>query len=268
MIDATPAAPPAASPAAFRQLVRYGRFTAQTAGQCPGFTQGNLAILPRTHAEEFLRFARLNPKSCPVIGVTEVGQPSVPELGEGIDLRTDIPGYCVFHAGEKVDEAAHLRDLWRDDLVGFVIGCSLSFEQALLEGGVPVRHIEQNTTVPMYNTNRPNGQAGRFGGMGVVSMRPMTVAQAIRAVQITSRFPGAHGAPVHLGDPAEIGIADIDAPDYGEAAEIRPGEIPVFWACGVTPQQAIRSARVPFAITHRPGHMLVTDVRSSHLAVF
>lgn len=258
----------ASSPLAFRQLVRAGRFAAQTAGQCPGYTQGNLAIMPGEYADEFLRFSRLNPKSCPVIGITKVGDPAVPELGEDIDLRTDVPGYCLFRDGEKVAEVPHLRELWRDDLVGFVIGCSLSFEEALLEGGVPVRHIEQNTTVPMYDTNRPNGTAGRFGGMGVVSMRPMTAAQAIRAVQITSRFPSTHGAPVHLGDPAEIGIADIDAPDYGEAAEIRPGEIPVFWACGVTPQQAIRSARLPFAITHKPGHMLVTDVRNSHLAVF
>ncbi|XAH23311.1 putative hydro-lyase [Xylophilus sp. GW821-FHT01B05] len=254
-------------PAEFRNRVRTGQFTSQTAGQCPGYTQGNLAILPRDYAEEFLRFCRLNPKPCPVIGVTEVGDPSVPELGEGIDLRTDVPGYCVFRDGELVEEVADLRALWRDDLVGFVIGCSLSFEEALMEGGLPVRHIEQGSTVPMYNTSNANRPAGRFGGNGVVSMRPMTAAQAIRAVQITSRFPGVHGAPVHLGDPAQIGIADIDSPDYGERAEIRPGEIPVFWACGVTPQQAIRSARPPFAITHKPGHMLVTDVRNSHLAV-
>lgn len=257
----------ALTPLAFRQLVRSGGFTAQTAGQCPGFTQGNLAILPSAYADEFLRFARLNPKSCPVIGVTEVGSPAVPELGEDIDLRTDVPGYCLFRNGEKVADVPDLRELWNDDMVGFVIGCSLSFEEALLEGGVPVRHIEQNTTVPMYDTNRPNGTAGRFGGTGVVSMRPMTAAQAIRAIQITSRFPSTHGAPVHFGDPAEIGITDIRRPNYGEPAEIRPGEIPVFWACGVTPQQAIRSARVPFAITHQPGHMLVTDVRNSHLAV-
>ncbi|QHJ01612.1 putative hydro-lyase [Xylophilus rhododendri] len=257
----------ASSPSAFRQLVRAGRFTAQTAGQCPGFTQGNLAIMPSAYADEFLRFARRNPKSCPVIGMSEPGDPSVPELGQDIDLRTDIPGYCVFRDGRMVEEVPHLRELWREDLVGFVIGCSLSFEEALLEGGVPVRHIEQGTTVPMYDTDRPNGAAGRFGGNGVVSMRPMSAAQAIRAIQITSRFPATHGAPVHFGDPAEIGIADIDRPDYGERAEIRPGEIPVFWACGVTPQQAIRSAGLPFAITHKPGHMLVTDVRNSHLAV-
>lgn len=255
------------SPSVFRQLVRSGQFTGQTAGQCPGYTQGNLAIVPHEFADDFLRFCRLNPKPCPVIAVSDVGDPSVPELGEGIDLRTDVPGYCVFKNGERVGDAVDLRNLWRDDLVGFVLGCSLSFEEALLDGGVPVRHIEQSSNVPMYNTQLANRRAGPFAGNCVVSMRPMTPAQAIRAVQITSRFPAAHGAPVHLGDPHDIGIRNIDTPDYGDPVEIRSGEIPVFWACGVTPQQAIRYAALPFAITHQPGHMLVTDVKSSHLAV-
>lgn len=253
------------SPADFRSAVRAGRFRRSTAGQCPGYTQGNLAILPRDYADEFLRFARLNPKPCPVIGITEPGSTRVPELGD-VDLMADVPGYCVFRDGELVEDVPDLKSVWRDDLVGFVIGCSLSFEEALIEAGVPIRHIEQNTTVPMYVTDRPNARAGRFGGQLVVSMRPMPAAQAIRAVQITSRFPAVHGAPVHLGDPALIGIRDLDRPDFGERAEVRPGEIPVFWACGVTPQQAIRSARPPLAITHQPGHMLVTDIRNSHLA--
>lgn len=159
-------------------------------------------------------------------------------------------------------------DLWRDDLVGFVIGCSYSFEDALREAGVPVRHIDEGRGAPMFISSIPNGRAGRFGGSMVVSMRPMTTAHAIRAIQVTSRFPSVHGAPVHLGDPAQIGIADIDRPDFGEPMALRPGEIPVFWACGVTPQQAIRSAALPFAITHEPGHMLVTELRNSHLAAF
>jgi len=253
------------SPADFRCAVREGRYTRSTAGVCPGYTQGNLAILPRDYADEFLRFARLNPRPCPVIGMSEPGSSRVPELGD-VDLVADIPGYCVFRDGELVERVPDLRSLWRDDLVGFVIGCSLSFEEALLEAGVPIRHIEQDTTVPMYVTDIPNARAGRFGGNLVVSMRPMPAAQAIRAVQITSRFPAVHGAPVHLGDPGQIGIRDLDSPDFGERAELRPGEIPVFWACGVTPQQAIRAARPPFAITHQPGHMLVTDIRNSHLA--
>jgi uncharacterized protein YcsI (UPF0317 family) len=202
-----------------------------------------------------------------VIGMSEPGDASVPTLGE-LDLRTDVPGYCVFREGQKVDEVDDIRTLWNDDLVGFVIGCSMSFEEALLEAGLPIRHIEQDTTVPMYDTNIANVRSGRFGGTMVVSMRPMTPAQAIRAIQVTSRFPSVHGAPVHFGDPAAIGIADIGRPDYGDASVIRDGEVPVFWACGVTPQQAIRSARPSFSITHTPGQMLVTDVRNSHLAVF
>lgn len=253
------------TPAEFRDAVRAGLHTTPTAGICPAFTQGNLVILPRDYADEFLRFARLNPKSCPIIGMTEPGDTRVPELG-GVDVMADFPTYCVFRDGEQVDEVHHLRDLWRDDLVGFVIGCSYSFEGALLDAGVPIRHIEQRTNVPMYVTNIANGQAGRFGGNLVVSMRPMSAAQAIRAVQVTSRFPSVHGAPVHLGDPSLIGIADVDAPSFGDRSVIHPGEIPVFWACGVTPQQAILSARPSLAITHKPGHMVVTDIRNSHLA--
>jgi uncharacterized protein YcsI (UPF0317 family) len=260
------------NPAQLRNEIREGRFRGPTAGQCAGFTQGNLAILPREFADEFLRFCRLNPKACPVIGMAEPGDPSVPELSADkndlIDLRTDAPAYCVFRDGEFVGEVLDLRTLWSDDMVGFVIGCSMSFEEAMIDAGLPIRHIEQDTTVPMYDTNIANKKAGRFGGTMVVSMRPMTPAQAIRAIQVTSRFPSVHGAPVHFGDPATIGIDDIDRPNYGERSQIEPGEVPVFWACGVTPQQAIRSARPKLAITHKPGQMLVTDIRNSHLAVF
>lgn len=255
-------------PAELRQAIRRKDFRGHTAGQAPGYAQGNLAILPRAYADEFLRFCRLNPKPCPVIGMTEPGDPRVPELGADIDLRYDVPGYCVFRDGEKVGEVDDLGALWQDDMVGFVLGCSLSFEAALLDARVPVRHIDDDHTVPMYNTSLPNGQAGRFGGNMVVSMRPMTPAQAIRAIQVTSRFPAVHGAPVHFGDPAAIGIADLSRPDYGAPSVIRDGEVPVFWACGVTPQQAIRFARPPLAFTHKPGHMLVADVRNSELAAF
>ncbi|MCT8179223.1 putative hydro-lyase [Variovorax sp. CY25R-8] len=254
------------SPQAFRREIREGRFTQQTGGQCPGFTQGNVAILPADYAAEFLNFARLNPKSCPVIGVTQPGSTRVPELGD-VDLMSDCSAYCVFRDGELVGEAANLRELWREDLVGFVIGCSLSFEEALSEAGVPLRHQEQGTMVPVYATQIPNQPSGRFGGTMVVSMRPMKAADAIRAIQITSRFPSVHGAPVHIGDPSLIGIRDLARPEYGGSAEVRAGELPVFWACGVTPQQAIRSARPPLAITHKTGHMVMTDIRNSHLAV-
>ncbi len=257
-----------AEPAALRRAVRAGRFRDQTAGQAPGFVQGNLAILPRDYADDFLRFCRLNPKPCPVIGMGDPGDPALPRLGADIDIRTDVPGYCVFRDGELVEEAADIKRHWRGDLVTFVLGCSFSFEAALVEAGLKLRHVERGKNVAMYRTNIANAPAGPFGGTLVVSMRPFTPADAIRAIQITARFPDVHGAPVHFGDPAAIGIPDIARPDWGDAAAIEPGEVPVFWACGVTPQQAIRAARPPLAITHMPGSMLVTDLRNSELASF
>ncbi len=216
---------------------------------------------------DFLRFCQRNPKPCPLVAVSEPGDPMLPMLGRDVDIRTDVPRYRVWRDGALVDEPTDIRDLWRDDLVAFLIGCSFSFEEAMLADGLPVRHIEQGSNVPMYRTSVPTVEAGPFGGPMVVSMRPLTAAQAIRAVQVTSRFPAVHGAPVHLGDPAAIGIADIGRPDYGDPVEIRPGEIPVFWACGVTPQSVIEHARPPFSISHAPGHMLVTDLRNSAVAV-
>jgi uncharacterized protein YcsI (UPF0317 family) len=257
-----------AEPAALRHAVRTGRFRGQTAGQAPGFVQGNLAILPRDFAADFLRFCQLNPKPCPVIGIGEPGDPALPRLGRDIDIRTDVPGYCVFRDGELAEEAADILGHWRGDLVAFVLGCSFSFEAALTDGGLRVRHIDEGKNVAMYRTSIPNAPAGPFGGTLVVSMRPFTPKDAIRAIQITSRFPNVHGAPVHFGNPAAIGIADVARPDFGDAVEIKPGEVPVFWACGVTPQQAIRAARPPLAITHQPGAMLVTDLRNSELASF
>ena len=250
-----------------RRAIRAGRFRGQTAGQAPGHVQGNLAILPAAYAADFLRFCRLNPKPCPVIGLGEPGSPAVPELGADIDIRTDLSGYVVFRDGAPAGEASDLKALWRDDLVAFVLGCSFSFEQALIDDGIPLRHIAEGKNVAMYRTSIPNKPAGPFGGTLVCSMRPLTPADAIRAVQITSRFPNVHGAPVHFGDPAAIGVRDIGRPDFGDAVDIRPGEVPVFWACGVTPQEAIRAARPPLAIVHKPGCMLVTDLRNSRLSI-
>ena len=192
----------------------------------------------------------------------------VDALGEDIDIRTDVPRYRVWRNGELADEPRGLRAVWRDDLVSFVIGCSFSFEEALLQNGVPVRHIERGTNVPMYRTNVATARAGRFHGPMVVSMRPLKPADAIRAVQITTRLPSVHGAPVHIGFPEEIGIGDIAKPDYGDAVPVEQGELPVFWACGVTPQAAIVAARPPFAITHAPGFMLVTDLQNAQLSLF
>src|SRR3954469_18506556 len=251
-----------------RLRIREGSFTGPTAGLAPGHVQANLAILPKALAHDFLRFAQANPKACPVLAVSEPGDPRLPALGGDLDIRTDVPRYRVWRNGELVSEPTDLRDVWRDDLVTFAIGCSFSFEEALIEDGIEVRHIALGCNVPMYRTNIPCVPAGVFSGPMVVSMRPMKPADAIRAVQITSRFPSVHGAPVHLGMPQGIGIADISKPDYGDAVAVEADEIPVFWACGVTPQSVIAAAKLPFAITHAPGLMLVTDLRNRDLAVF
>lgn len=251
-----------------RSAIRSGAYNGQTAGMAPGHVQGNLAILPKDWADDFLRFCHFNPKPCPVIGMTEPGSPRVPMLGADIDLRTDLPRYRVWREGELVDEVDDIRGLWREDLVGFVIGCSFSFEQALIEAGIPLPHIEQGRNVAMYRTNIACMPAGRFSGPMVVSMRSMKPADAIRAIQICSRFPNVHGAPVHFGDPAAIGIGNLDQPDYGDVVEVRPGEVPVFWACGVTPQAVLRQSKPPFCITHAPGAMLITDLLNNQLASF
>jgi len=250
-----------------RLLARRGALTGHTAGLAPGYVQGNLAILPQAYAGDFLRFCQRNPKPCPLIGVSEVGDPRVPDLGADLDLRTDLPRYRVWRDGELVEEPTDIEAHWRGDLVGFLIGCSFTFEEALLADGIPLRHIGCGANVAMYRTALPTTPAGPFHGPLVVSMRPLKPADAIRAVQITSRFPAVHGAPVHLGLPEVIGVTDLASPDYGDPVAIAPDEIPVFWACGVTPQAVIAAARVPFAITHAPGCMLVTDLKNSRLAV-
>src|SRR3954452_3197338 len=238
-----------------------------TAGVANGFVQGNLVILPEKLASAFHRFCQLNPKPCPIIGMSDAGSPRIPSLGVDLDIRTDLPRYRVWRDGEVVEEPTDIMAHWRDDLVAFVIGCSFSFEEALLADDIPIRHIEQGVRVPMYRTNIPCASAGPFAGPMVVSMRPLKPKDAIRAVQITSRFPSVHGGPVHLGLPQSIWIADIAKPDYGDPVPIEDDEIPVFWACGVTPQAVIAAARLPFAITHAPGLMLVTDLKNKRLAV-
>jgi uncharacterized protein YcsI (UPF0317 family) len=255
-----------ASAEAARRVIRAGEYTGPTSGLAPGMVQGYLCILPKDIASDFLRFAQLNPKPCPIIGMGEPGSPHVPMLGAGIDLRTDLPRYRVWRKGELVDEPTDLLAHWRDDLVAFVIGCSFSFEEALIEDGIPLRHVSCGSNVAMYRTSIACTPAGPFAGPMVVSMRPLKPADAIRAVQITSRFPAVHGAPVHLGKPELIGITDLARPDYGDPVEINDDELPVFWACGVTPQAVIAAARPDFAITHYPGSMLITDVRNSRLA--
>jgi uncharacterized protein YcsI (UPF0317 family) len=250
-----------------RQIIRRGEHKGPTNGLAPGFVQANLAILPKSLAEDFLRFCQLNPKPCPVIGVGAPGDWRLPALGEDLDIRTDLPRYRVWRDGALVEEPQDLKRWWRDDLVTFAIGCSFSFEQALIEDGIELRHFTCNCTVPMYRTSIETVPAGPFHGPLVVSMRPMKPADAIRAVQITTRFPSVHGAPVHLAKPEAIGIADIARPDWGDAVPIGADEIPVFWACGVTPQSVIMSVKPEFCITHYPGAMLVTDRRNTEFAI-
>jgi len=269
LLNPTPASTaPLSEAAAARAAVRRGEWTTHTSGLADRHVQGNLVILPQALADDFLRYCQRNPKPCPVLAISEPGDPRLPALGADIDIRTDLPRYRVWRHGELVDEPTDVTALWRDDLVSFVIGCSFSFEQALLDAGLPLRHVSEGKNVAMYRTNMATEPAGPFHGPMVVSMRPMLAAAAIRAVQITSRFPNVHGAPVHIGDPALIGISDIARPDYGDAVEVRPGELSVFWACGVTPQAAINQARPEFCITHAPGAMLITDLLNHQLASF
>ena len=253
--------------AALRRQIRTGAVNGCTAGLAPRAVQGNLVILPADAAGDFLRYCTANPKPCPVLAVGEPGDPTLPGLGEDIDVRTDVPRYRIWRDGTLKDEPTDIADLWRDDLVTFVLGCSFTFEWALMAAGLNVRHVALGRNVPMYRTAIETVCAGPFGGALVVTMRPYRPADAIRAIQITSRFPGVHGAPVHFGDAAEIGIADLARPSFGDAPDVYPGEVPVFWACGVTPQVALEAARLPFAITHSPGAMLITDRMNEALSV-
>ena len=242
-----------------RELARTGKFSGVTSGLALGYVQANLVVLPRAQAFDFLLFCQRNPKPCPLLGVTEAGDAEPKLCAPGADVRTDVPRYCVYRQGELVEEPTDIVKLWQDDWVAFLLGCSFTFENALLQAGLPVRHIEESCNVPMYRTNIACLPAGVFHGPMVVSMRPMTPAQAIRAVQICTRFERVHGTPIHLGDPAAIGIGDLARPDFGNAVPIKAGEIPVFWACGVTPQAVVMQAKPAICVTHKPGHMFVTD---------
>ena len=250
-----------------RLACRSGQLTEQTSGLAPGCAQANLVVLPRDLARDFLLFCQRNPKPCPLLDVTEPGSAVPQRAAPDADLRTDLPRYRVWRDGRLVEELTDLRDIWQNDFVSFLIGCSFTFEAALLRAAIPVRHIELGVNVPMYRTNTACHATGAFHGPLVVSMRPLKPADAVRAVQITSRYPAVHGAPVHIGLPEQIGIIDISRPDFGDAVPIASDELPVFWACGVTPQAVAMAARPPLMITHSPGCMFVTDLRDEELAV-
>jgi uncharacterized protein YcsI (UPF0317 family) len=253
-------------PAEIRLACRRGELTGQTSGLAEGFAQANLVVLPQQDAAEFLLFCQRNPKPCPLLEVTDPGSYVPKWLAPEADLRTDLPRYRVWRRGELIDEPVDVTRFWREDFVSFLIGCSFTFETALRAAGVPVRHLDEGRNVPMYRTNIPCKPAGRFRGELVVSMRPLVPADAIKAIQITARYPGVHGAPVHFGDPQRIGITELGRPDFGEPVSIYEGETPVFWACGVTPQVALRNAAPEIAITHSPGCMFLTDLRDEALA--
>ncbi|MBR7837560.1 putative hydro-lyase, partial [Actinospica durhamensis] len=248
-----------ASPARWRAAFRAGELR-PTSGLAPGHTQANLVCLPREHAYDLLLFAQRNPRPCPLLEVTEPGSWH-PTLAPDADLRTDLPAYRVWEHGRLVATVPEATELWRADLVSFLIGCSFSFETLLLDAGIPLRHVEQDVNVPMYLTNRECVRAGRFAGPLVVSMRPVPADSVARAAAITALMPAVHGAPVHVGDPEALGIRDLSAPDFGDAVTPAEGDVPVFWACGVTSQAAVMRAALPFAITHEPGHMFLTDAR-------
>ncbi len=252
-------------PRAVRHAVRSGAHAAHTGGLAPGIVQANICILQGEYAREFRIFCERNPKPCPLLAASSPGDPRLPALADDLDIRSDVPRYRVYRDGELVEEVTDIAHLWADDMVAFALGCSFSFKESLIDAGVPVRHVAEGKNVAMYLTNIETAPAGPFRGPMVVSMRPFTPANAIRAIEITARYPGVHGAPVHIGKPEQIGIDDITRPWVGDFVGVHDDELPVFWACGVTPQSAVAQAKPPLCITHAPGHMLVSDRKNSEL---
>ena len=250
----------AASAQQVRAAIRTGSYGGHTSGLAAGKLQCNLAILPERFALDFLRFCQRNPKPCPVVGVSDSGDPFLPTLGSDIDIRSDVSKYRVFKDGALTDEVDDINALWADDFVTVALGCSFTFENALARNGIPVRHMETGRNVPMYRSNIDLIPAGPFAGKMVVTMRPIPAHQVDQAREISARYPQAHGAPIGIGDPANIGIGDLSQPDWGDAVEVKDGEVPVYWACGVTPQNVLLDAKLPLCITHSPGHMLIADV--------
>ena len=255
-------------PREIRAEIRAGRLERTTAGLAPDYVQANLAVLPKEQAYDFLLFCQRNPRSCPLLEVTDVGSAEPKAMAPGADLRRDIVSYRIYRNGEMVDEVTDATKYWRDDLVAFLLGCSFTFEQAMVQAGVRRWHLENQKSVAMWRTNIQCRPAGAFHGPTVVSMRPIRPGDLPKAVTASARFPGAHGAPIHVGDPKAIGIDDITKPHYGDAQEFKPGDVPVFWACGVTPQAVALKSKPPFMITHSPGAMFITDVTNASLAAF
>lgn len=253
------------TPAQARESIEKGRINGQTAGMCPGYAQGNIVILSENDAIDFRRYAENNPKPCPILEIFKTGDPISHVVAKGADITKVVPRYRIFHNGEFVDEVDDITSLWQEDFVTFVLGCSFTFESALIDAGIRMKHIEMNKNVAMYVTAIQTKPAGRFSGPMVVSMRPIKNDEIEKVIQITSLYPEVHGAPIHIGDPMAIGIMDVENPDFGEFVPIESDETPVFWACGVTPQMALKNAGAEIAITHSPGHMLITDLKNTEL---
>jgi len=254
------------SPRKIRLLIRKGKWDRPTAGLAMGYAQANLVILPQTYAFDFLLFCQRNPKPCPLLEVLEPGQYQTKFLSREADIRTDLPRYNIYRKGQLEATVKEIKSIWKEDWVSFLLGCSFSFEEALLRAGIPVRHIEEKKNVPMYITNISCEPAGFFRGPMVVTMRPIPPEKVSQAVQITARYRLVHGAPVHVGDPERIGIKNLKKPDFGDPVTIRKGEVPCFWACGVTPQSVVMKAKPELCITHTPGHMLISDLLNEELA--
>ena len=252
-------------PVKVREMIREEKITGPTSGMCPGYAQANLVVLPKEYAYDFLLFTQRNPKSCPVLEVSEEGDRYLRRIAPGADIASEIPKYRIYEKGVLTGEYTNVESFWRKDLVSFLIGCSFSFESELLDAGIEVRHISMGCNVPMYITNIECEPAGIFSGEMVVSMRPIPYEQIVKAVTVTGQMPKVHGTPIHIGDPSVIGIKDVNKPDFGDAVSIMPGEVPVFWCCGVTPQSVVMNVKPSFCITHAPGHMLITDVKNTEL---
>lgn len=250
-----------------RERIRQGEYGGPTGGLASGFAQANLVVLPEEYAFDFLKFCVRNPKPCPVLEVTEAGSPEPVVTAPGADLRTDVPRYRVYEHGEMVEEPQGIVSRWENDLVGFLIGCSFTFEAALIAAGLPIAHVEQDRNVPMYVTDRECVPSGPFSGPMVVSMRPYRAEEIPLVVRASGRYPAMHGAPVHVGDPEALGIRDLNEPEFGEPVAFEEDQMPVFWACGVTPQAVVMKVRPPLVITHSPGHMFITDRRHSEYEV-
>lgn len=252
-------------PQQVKELIRQEKITGQTSGMCNGYAQANLCILPKKYAFDFLLFCMRNPKPCPILEVGDTGSREIKAMAEKGDICTDFPKYRIWKNGVLEKEVTDISDLWQEDFVYFLIGCSFSFEAELLQAQIPVRHIEEGRNVPMFNTNIELNSAGMFHGHMVVSMRPIPHDLVVKAVNVTAAMPRVHGAPIQIGYPEAIGISDVTDPDYGDSVTINPGEVPVFWPCGVTPQNVVMSTKPDIAITHSPGHMFITDIKNTQL---